>query len=289
VEKFDLAEIDMQHSLKNQARLVEPISEDLVTQYAADMTHGDEFPPIVVWRNKDTYIVVSGIHRTLAAMAAQTSLSAFVLTDTDQRAISVLTYEANATHGRSTTTAERIQQALFLVDGGLTQSEAGRLLHVSQKMISRYVQIRRGRDRLKLAGFRRPDRLADSSVQRLESLRSDEVLLKAANLCRDASLGTEKVGSLVTELMKERTDAGQLTLIERERKTLKPTISAKMGGTVKLPRSVERLEKVATAATKLIVPTRVEVSNLPLEYRKQLAETTKLALTQLATISAGLK
>lgn len=289
VEQFPLNEIDMQHSLKNQARLVEPIQEELVTQYAADMGNGDEFPPIVLWKNRDAHIIVSGIHRTLAALSAQVNLDAFVLTTDDRRAVSVLTYEANSTHGRATTENERVQQALFLVDGGLSQSEAARLLHVSQKMISRYVQIRRGRERLKAVGFRRPDRLTDSSVFRLESLRSDEVLKLAATLVRDASLNTTAVNDLVTRLMKERTDAGQLAIIEAERKTLKPTIGAKMGGIVKLPQPIRRLERVSGQASRLEVPDPKDISNLTADYRKQLAATVKDALTRLTQISAGLK
>lgn len=292
VDAFPVGEIDMERSLKNQARLVHPIDEAIVEQYAADMADGDEFPPIVLWPGspRNGHVLVSGIHRTLAALtASRETLPAFVLKTDNKTQVSVLTYEANTTHGKATTLAERSQQALFLVDSGLSTPDAARLLHIDKKTLSRLAQIRRGRERLAAQGFKRLDRWADFTVQRLESLRADEVLKAAGQLVQDAGLNTEQVNELIVQANKLRSDADQLKLIEEERKRLAPMISAKMGGKIRLAKSVSRVASVTGATAKLAIPLKKDLTPVPDAYKRDLIARVEQAQARLREISKALK
>ena len=47
LERVELDEINIAKGLANQARLLKPLDEELVEQYALAMKEGDSFPPLV--------------------------------------------------------------------------------------------------------------------------------------------------------------------------------------------------------------------------------------------------
>jgi predicted transcriptional regulator len=287
---FPVGDIDIGRSQKNQARLINPLDEELVAQYAIDMKAGDEFPPIVVWADRKGNVLISGIHRTMAALEANIdTLPAWVVTPDTQAQVSVLTYEANTTHGKATAIMERVQQAMFLIDTGVTATDAAKLLHVAPKDISRYTRIREGRERLKRGGFKRPDRITDTRVERLAALRADDVLMAAANLMKDADLTFEAVNELVVEVNKHRSDADQLATVEKERKRQQNEIQAKMGGAIKLPRSIVRISSVVGSAAKLPSPSAKDLKLVPLKYRQDLLAKIKQSQERLSEIAVGLR
>lgn len=288
--EFPVGEIDMDRSLKNQARLIDPINEETVTQYAAAMQAGDEFPPIIVAVDKKSYVLVSGIHRSLAALSAGLeTFPAFILRTDHAAAISVLTYEANATHGRPTSEAERVQQALFLVESGLSQADAAKLLRVASPQLARAVRIRRGRERLTALGFKRVNLFADTTVDRLASIRADNIFLSAAALVRDAAMPFEAVNDLIVRMNKMRSEEEQMNVLMEEVKLRKAEAAAKLGGTVKLPRSITRVAQSVGNAAKVPVPSEKDMKLVPADYRKNLLESVTRAQNRLTDIEQALR
>ena len=72
VDELDLAAVDEKASLRNQARL-EPLDDDTVERYAADMTRGDVFPPVIVRSKNSRLVVLGGNHRYHAAKRSRPS------------------------------------------------------------------------------------------------------------------------------------------------------------------------------------------------------------------------
>lgn len=109
-ETLPLSRIDRAASLSNQARL-EPLDEEVVERYAADMERGDIFPPLVARRSGRKLILIGGNHRTTAATRANLVSFPVYIVDVDAEGATALTYEDNRRHGLPPSEEERLLQA----------------------------------------------------------------------------------------------------------------------------------------------------------------------------------
>lgn len=267
-----LSTIDMEASLRNQARVtVEPISQDFVGSYAQAMENGNTFPPIVVWESgKDTWTVIDGNHRVAAALQlGWDELPAYKVSTTDEKVITLLTYEANAKHGIPTTPGERIQQALHLIDAGVTGADASRLLGVGySNLVNRHRSLRAKRH-MNALGIDATG-LGEGVINRLASIHNDRVLREAAELARKAGMKVGPVNDLVTRVNAERTEDAQMQVVRDEFDRRKGEIG-QMAGFVRMPNSVRRWASVVGQVVALEM-SQEDVDRLTDEYRKNLYE-----------------
>lgn len=93
------------------------ISEDTIQHYAEQMDAGDEFPPLVLYFDGDTYWLADGFQRYHAARRAQaTDFPCIVHTGTQRDAVLYALTEANKTHGLHLSNADKRRRVEALLN-----------------------------------------------------------------------------------------------------------------------------------------------------------------------------
>lgn len=254
VTKFDYEEnialgaIDEEASLRNQARVFEALDDEQIVLYAQAMTEGDEFPPIVVIKRPRTpkYIIIDGNHRMQAAkLADKKGLSAYVVKDASPAQVMVLTYDANTKHGKPTSLKERIVQAAWLVQNqGAKPSEAAKALSVPPQRLYSHIKSAETTTRARALGLKLPDTYIN---KRLGNLGPDAVFKAAAELVTQAKLDHKAINNLVTAANRYRNEKDQLAAVARFAKEYEGVVKATAGGTISLPRDIQRLQRAVSS------------------------------------------
>lgn len=247
LKDLPLSAIDRQKSARNQARF-KPINDETILLYGAAMEQGDEFPPIVVYAEKDTYVVIDGNHRVEAASLTDAPrIWAYVVHDPSEAMVRILTYEANTKHGLPTTMAERLKQAVFLVEMGATHKDAAQALHVPMGRLKNVMSQARAEKRLAVAGVPRWDRIGAFQKMRLDAIQSDVVFAEAARVVLAAKMNSQDTGALVTDINKQGNEAAQLARVAEERDRRKVEIRSTVGGRIQMPDVIQNLNRALAA------------------------------------------
>lgn len=237
-EALPVADIDRVASLANQARL-EPLDEDVVDRYAADMERGDVFPPIVVRRDRKRLVLIGGNHRvTAAGRAGIRSLPAYVIDAAAEMALR-LTYEDNRRHGLPPSEEERLFQAAHLIANGYSQTAAASTVGLSTGKVQRFVSVQRTDERAKRHRIKGWEALPKSSRWRLGEIRSDPVFAEAARLATDGVFTSSSIFELCTRLNAARSEEEAFAVLAHQEVAERAKSQTTAGGMVKraTPRS----------------------------------------------------
>lgn len=264
---IDLSQIDEAESLRNQARttaLIEPI----VMRYAAEMEHGDEFPPLVVYerpRSKKLVIIDGNQRKASCDLVDRKTHPAYVVKDPTPRQIRVLTYTANKTHGAPNTDEDRLLHAAHLVEvEGESAASAARVIGVSVEKLRAFLHRRATERRLQDLGVRGWTQMPVHVRERLGNVRNDNVFREAARLVVEAEIPTPEISPIVTMINEKRTEDEQLKVLDAERAKRHIEIRERAG--LKLPQVVRRINQVTGAVVRIDVEA-LETANLSGEYR----------------------
>jgi hypothetical protein len=201
---YDMSQIDVKRSRENQARIGKPIDDELVNQYVIALENGDVFPAIVLAEGGNRKaLVVDGNHRDEAhRQAKETKIWAYVIKGAPQAAITLLTYEANAKHGKMTSEHERLVQAMHLIDGNVSAEEAARRLGLPVSKVRDHASMNRVDQRADEVGISRVqwDQLPAGTKKRLGQITTDEGFTAASKLALDAKLPTAAITKIVSDL-----------------------------------------------------------------------------------------
>jgi transposase len=114
----------------------------LISEYAALMGDGTEFPPVIVWWDGQSYWLSDGFRRVAAAqLAGLSTVRAEIRTGTRQDALWD-SYAANSTHGarRQPAETERVIRLALLhpASAGLSNVQIAKHLHVAEATVRRW-------------------------------------------------------------------------------------------------------------------------------------------------------
>lgn len=223
-------DFDADKSLRNQARFV-PVDDHRVDGYVEAMRRGDKFPPVVAHGTK-LLVMADGNHRLQAAIKARKTLDVYDITGTDATLIVQVSYEANTKHGWPTSEAERIQQALWLMDHGATMPVAAAALAVPQNALKRASAKRTTDQRFREAGIAPLiiEKLPETTKWRLAQVSTEEGLVALVELAAAASLSMDTVFTMVTEINEHRSAAKQVAYVAAQREVHIDEIAASGGG-----------------------------------------------------------
>jgi hypothetical protein len=230
-EKVSVSEFDVAAGLRNQARMGKPLRDDVVTRYREGMKAGQKFPAVVAGRKKagDRLLVnADGNHRTVVARELGKTLDVYELDpETPTTTLMRLTYALNADHGLPTSDEDRIQQALHLIEIGLSARDAA---HELVLPVARVEAERRKADanaRVVEMGVNIRDWEALQAPKRiaLSSITTDEGLAGAIKLTRQADLGMDDLKALVSDMNKSRSVAKQNEVLRAHREIHQDTIA----------------------------------------------------------------
>lgn len=229
--KIEPAGFDEEKSLHNQVRFV-PVDDKRVDTYAEAMRHGDKFPPVIAHIVRGKLVIADGNHRLQASIKAKKPLDVYDITGADPSLITQVGYEANTKHGWPTSEAERIQQALWLMDNGATIQTAAAALVVPQNALKKASQKKGTDQRFREAGIAPLviEKLPESVKWRLAMVSTDEGFVALTDLVAKASLGVDMVFQMVTEINEHRSSAKQVAYVEAQREVYSEEISASGGG-----------------------------------------------------------
>jgi ParB-like chromosome segregation protein Spo0J len=237
--EYPLDKISVKRSLANQARL-EPINQEVVDRYTADVKRGDEFPPVLVNDRKGhkENELLGGNHRMMAyRFGGRTTIPAYVVSVEPEMALR-LTYEDNRRHGLPPSESERVVQAIHLIENGWTQERAAAAVGVAGSKISaERTMIRAGNRAKELRVDEGFAGLARNSKYHLGRLRSDPVFTAAANLVVQAKMSVDEVKSLCNRLHEARSDEAALNLLGMEEEEFSARVQRSGGGRVRATRT----------------------------------------------------
>lgn len=292
LEVLDIANIDRQASLSNQARVTsQPIDDEVVANYALAIEAGAEMPPIVVVPTTNGYKTVDGNHRFVAYdLAGKTTIEAYVLHDTSETQRLLLTFDANTRHGLRTSSAERLAQALTLVANGITPAEAARVLNISPHTLYQRIQAQEAATQLAGEGVD-TTRLSHSHLRTLASIRNTNVRTATANWINDQRIPIPDAGPLIQQLNSLGTETEQLRFIEIERGRRAALNRASARGRIQLPTPIPELQRVLEAIDE-IAPTALSSEGVrervPDELRSVLGSRALDGAARLRRIAAAL-
>lgn len=231
-----LAQFDLDKSLHNQARF-EAVDEKTVELYAEAVRRGDAFPAVLAYRPsaRGRLVMIDGNHRLSAHIRADKPLDVYEIDRaTDARTIALMTFAFNTRHGRPTTEAERITQAVYLVENGSNIEHAAAAVSIPVKHLKRAMARSAADARADEVGVRRNewDSLGASVKNRLAAIYTDEGFADAAKLAFAAKLEAAEVFELVALLNSTRSGQRQRAMVAQQRELHRERIQAAAGGTL---------------------------------------------------------
>lgn len=230
---FSIYQINMERSLANQARIGAPLIEEVVERYQIAMENGAVFPPVVLYQDGKSFVVVDGNHRVSAAdRAGLNAVDAYVLKNPSPTQVSVLTYEANTRHGEPTTSVERERQAVHLIEQGTSKSEAAKLLGVKLARLEYVMSDQEASKRLATLGYDPAD-FTVTHRRRMHNIHSDVVFAAVADLVKATHMTFEQLDRLVPRINAQRNEAQQLSVVREATRELEGIVRQTAGGTVK--------------------------------------------------------
>lgn len=228
-----LDDINEAASLRNQARLSEPLDPDTVERYTLDMRSGAVFPPVLARRvsARSKLVLLGGNHRYAAAKAAgRLSLPAYVVEVTDEALATRLMFEDNRRHGLAPNREERLQQALHLSETGWTVRDAAAAVGVPETTLATYRTIARASRRAAALGVGPMfDALGWEKRARLAQL-NDPVLVEATRLVASAGLTRAATVALSRRLTSAGSDEAALRIVGDAIEEHRSAIQARAGG-----------------------------------------------------------
>ncbi len=223
-----LDRIDHARSLANQARL-EAIDGDVVDRYAADMARGDTFPPLLAHQTsrRAKLTLLGGNHRHAAHLKNKHTAAPVYIVECAPEVAMRLMYEDNRRHGLPPSDAERIAQAVHLIDTGWSQAAAAECVGISVNKVQLSLTVVQADRRARSLGVDGWAEIPKTVKARLNSLRSDPVFAKACELTVRCGLGQTVVNDLVTRLKEARSDQAALDLLGAELEARGPSGAVK--------------------------------------------------------------
>lgn len=248
VEKVGLDEINVSKSLANQARLDEPLSEELVEQYGRLEKEGCQSPPLVLWRpGKGMWIVADGNHRVAAKKrAGRKHADAYVLKCSDQRVIDRLTWTFNnAVNGKRLTQEECLQHAIdYVRKYNVSQTDAAKEWGVKHNTLALKVRVAEGREILQKNDVKMTASLTEEALMWLNPLRDagEDVYCEAARVVGQTGMTRDDVYELARDVKKAKTSEEKLKAIQAAAsspKALERKAETK-GGATRVPKNAPR-------------------------------------------------
>jgi len=237
VHGVSVARFDLERSRHNQARF-EAVDEHTVQLYTEAVKRGDQFPPVIAYKAsaRGRYILIDGNHRLAAHAAADKPLDVYeVAQGTDPRTLALMTFGFNTRHGKPTSEAERVSQAVYLVDNGASLDKAAAAVNIPPRQLKKALARNTADRRADEVGLRRPewDSLNNTVKNRLKDIATDEGFADAANLAYAARLDAQEVFDLVALVNATKSGQRQRAIVKAQRAIYSERIQAGAGGVLR--------------------------------------------------------
>lgn len=213
--------IDTKKSRANQARR-EPLVAESVDRFASAFRQGSVFPPIVVYQYGSKLVIIDGNNRHEAALRAKKdSISGIIIDEaTDSDMITLLTVEANTSHGVTPATEWRIRQAFHLCTLGHTDEDAAQASGITVSQLRNARSAAEAEQRAKFLRIHGFSELPAIVKQQLNGIKMEAVFHGAAGLAAEHKMTGEQVRSLCRAIKTAKSESEQLAVVAEQRKLI---------------------------------------------------------------------
>jgi len=210
--------IDLDKSLANQARMVQPLIPETLKKYTEAMENNNEFPAITVYLsdNKGKYVIIDGNHRVHAALAVdRKKIDAYILDVNDAYLIEMMTRSANVQVGQPPSYDDLKEQAKYAVRVlGASREEAARRFNINRTTLDTALRVDEVDQDLTELGCE-PGLLSETHRDILNRVRDDHSVLRGAfNLACDAELTTPELREVVHNIKTGTSESERLSLLD---------------------------------------------------------------------------
>lgn len=214
MERLDLKAIDTNAGMNNQARLLEPIKEALIEEYAELYRQGSDGPPIVVWKYKSVsrWVPIDGNQRIAAAKkAGRKTLDAYVVDWLDDRMVldRIIGTFNNHVNGERLIYEEALEHAVsYTQKYGIDATVSAKTFGVKVWELKRRIANDKMRGILKSRGANEAaNKLPEDKLHSLQPLVSlgEDVFTQAASTVQRCGMSTSDIAHLNREVKKAKT------------------------------------------------------------------------------------
>lgn len=219
-ERVALLDIDLAKGLRNQARLENPLDEELIPQYMQMSKDGMEAPAVVLARTgKGRWVPVDGNQRLAATdRLGKKTHDAYLLQTNDPLVIDRLTWAFNnLVNGKRISQAEAVQHAVSMVQKyDYSPATVAKEYGIPKWLVERTLRLNKLHEVLDRNKVKRTASLTDSKLEEMRSLLElgEDILAKAAGAVGEIGLNEEEVVGLVHEVKKARNHNDKLKVID---------------------------------------------------------------------------
>lgn len=226
--KINISQIDWNESANNCARMLNPLNEEKIEDYATCMRGGDVFPMVVVEQTKTSYVILGGNQRLNAVKRINaTTARAYVVRGITTSQRECLIRSLNARHGWGTGKEERIQHALFLVmEQGVSVLDASKLMVVSEATLHKHMRAKIAKVSLAKAGVDTSE-FSLSHFEALEKVQDEDMQAEIARIAAARGVTGESVKSVVDSVCSAKSRVAMASKIKEWAKELAPSCAGK--------------------------------------------------------------
>ena len=298
-----IADIDIEASKRNQARVNAPLVSDLVERYTLALIDGNEFPALIGYRaDNGRYILLDGNQRCAAAVDAErNTVDMYVCSGLDDMQRTALCWSANGLNGDPGSPLDHIllAKAFHQRYPGLPKAEVARRFRIKPEKFERELRSDEVSARLHQFGFD-PDAMSGTNKERLHAYLDDDVRFReAAKFIQEAGLKGNLASEFWSDIRRARTEKDCLVVIDtwRARPDIQDMLRRKRFNRPVIPKSrmqhlIERLNSIHRFLERypdlvtLEVAGRDEVATLASTY-KSLAPLINALVRQSQSVAAA--
>lgn len=244
MERLDLNAIDTKAGLANQARLREPIREDLISQYAELYKQDSDGPAIVVWKRKNVnrWVPIDGNQRVAAAKRAKLKTVDAYIVDWagDEMVLNRLTWSFNnQVNGERISPEEILDHAVsYASKYGVDASTAAKHFGAKAWEVKRRLSANKMRTILHQRNASNAAKLSDDKLEDLRPLANlgEDIFTLAASTAQLCGLSNPDIKALNEEVKKAKTldDKVKAVTAFSQSDLVKQRKAQTKGGTIKV-------------------------------------------------------
>lgn len=230
-ETIELSRIDIERSQRDTQARFEKINVETVQRYKEAAKRGATFPPLIVSKVRQRFVVIDGNHRTGALIAAGIKRHVAYILEPTNVIFEAMMYAANVTlNGRQLSDNEIKAHAVWLASehgGNYPASTVAKMLNLSSSQVQVWVNYDRVTNIVPAAA-----KLTPTVTRAFTSITSPPVLTELVHLAKDFSLTRLEASRMVKEMKAAGSELGQLEYLASRRnqlatRTTKPIVTTK--------------------------------------------------------------
>jgi len=218
VKAIPAKSIDVKSSRVNGAR-VNSLDETAVQDYQECMAKGDQFPMITLCTidGGEAFVVAGGNHRHAAGLNLKATEFPAICCNVSAIQFAILARRLNRANGRRESRADRIQQAVDLVNiHGMSQADAAEVMDVPPGCISGEMRVMEVQKAIVKAGKKLGPKVSRTAAMQLSVVRNEMSLLPIACDLANRGMSADELQKVLRNARAHGTESERVEHLQKE-------------------------------------------------------------------------